>query len=229
MSLKLVIWDMDGTIVDSRKVIQGAMVSAFEAMKLNPPEYEQTRQIVGLGLDEACRRLAPSDFPPEQLADLVSAYRDAFIANRRDPNFREPLYHGVLDVLDDLRSRGTLMAIATGKSKRGVETIFGMHDLAQYFDTVWCADDGPGKPHPFMVEQSMSALGCEPQDSVVVGDAIFDMQMSRSANVVPHGVSWGFGESDELLAAGAHVVHETMGNLKRALVNFVDEGAGKIP
>ncbi|MEO0883779.1 MAG: HAD-IA family hydrolase [Pseudomonadota bacterium] len=218
--LKLAIWDMDGTIVDSREVIQTAMVSAFVALDLPPPEYNATRQIVGLGLDEACRRLAPDDFDASQLPDLVDAYRQAFISRRTDPDFKEPLYDGACETLEKLRQDNWLIAMATGKSHRGIRAIFDMHPLEPYFDTIWCADDGPGKPHPFMVEEAMKAVGVDPHQTLMIGDAVFDIQMGKAAGVETHGVGWGFGTADELHAVGADFVHDDFSSLTRALNNF---------
>ncbi|KCZ93922.1 HAD-IA family hydrolase [Hyphomonas johnsonii] len=218
--LRLAIWDMDGTIVDSRDVIQTAMTRAFEVQGLTPPPYDATRRIVGLGLRESCQILAPDDLGPERVDALVEAYRDAFIARRTDPDFREPLYDGAIETLQMLRDTGWLIAMATGKSRRGIRAIFEMHPLESYFDTIWCADDGPGKPHPFMVEQAMGALGAEPHQSLMIGDAIHDIHMGRAAGVRTLGVSWGFGAASELSAAGADEVHHTYATLAGSLGQF---------
>ena len=216
-TLKLAIWDMDGTIVDSREVIQTAMCRAFGICGLPEPQYEDTRKIVGLGLDEACRTLAPTY---EDLPRLVEAYRQAFVARRSEKDFREPLYDGAVESLERLANDNWLIAMATGKSHRGIRAIFEMHPLEQYFDTIWCADDGPGKPHPFMVEQCMDALGCEPHQSLIIGDAIHDIAMGRNAGIHTMGVSWGFGRADELEAAGAHEIHHDFASLNDGLAEF---------
>lgn len=220
MSLKLAIWDMDGTIVDSRKVIQDAMVQAFRDRGLPEPEYDRTRRIVGLSLHDACGTLAPPDLSVDELDRLVEAYRDAFILGRTRPGFREPLYEGAIDSLVRLRDEGWLIAMATGKSHRGIRAIFDQHPLESFFDTIWCADDGPGKPHPFMIEQAMGALGVDTHQTLMIGDATFDIQMARAAGVKSLGVSWGFGEIDELHSAGAHEVHETFESLNKSLSEF---------
>ncbi len=215
--LKLAIWDMDGTIVDSREVIQKAMCRAFGLCGLPEPDYEDTRKTVGLGLAEVCSTLAPDYHDPQ---GLVEAYRQAFVARRAEPDFAEPLYEGAIETLERLANEGWLIAMATGKSHRGIRAIFEMHPLGQYFDTIWCADDGPGKPHPFMVEQAMDALGCEPHQSLIIGDAIHDIAMGRNAGIHTMGVSWGFGAPAELEAAGAHEVHHDFGTLNAALDAF---------
>lgn len=217
MSLKLAIWDMDGTIVDSREVIQTAMVRAFESLKLDPPSYDQTRTVVGLGLEEACQTLAPDDV---EIGQLVTAYKEAFVVRRSEPNFKEPLYEGATETLDRLAKDGWLIAMATGKSHRGIRAVFDMHPLEAYFDTIWCADDGPGKPHPFMCDQAMSVVGAEPHQTLIIGDAIHDIRMGLNAGIHTLGVSWGFGETGELQAAGAHEVHHDFETLNASLDQF---------
>ena len=220
MSLKLAIWDMDGTIVDSREVISTSMVRAFQAVGLIPPTYDETRQIVGLALEEACRRLAPERTSEETLAHLVEAYRQAFIARRTEEDFREPLYDGAVETLERLANDNWLIAMATGKSRRGIDAIFSMHPLAQSFDTIHCADDGPGKPHPAMCLEAMKKMGAEPHESLMIGDAVFDMQMGRAAGLHSLGVTWGFGTRAELEAAGAHHISEKYDELNLELDRF---------
>lgn len=217
MELKLAIWDMDGTIVDSREVIQAAMCKAFGLCGLPEPEYEATRKVIGLGLEEACGILAP-DY--DDVPGLSLAYKQAFVARRSEENFREPLYEGAVETLERLASEGWLIAMATGKSHRGIRAIFEMHPLEQYFDTIWCADDGPGKPHPHMVEQAMKALGCEPHQSLIIGDAVHDISMGRNAGIHTMGVSWGFGRAEELEEAGAHEIHHDFASLNSGLDLF---------
>ena len=220
MSLKLAIWDMDGTIVDSRDVIQACMVRAFETMGLPAPDYDATRQIVGLSLHEACSRLAPDDVSAEMLDRLVVHYKESFVVRRSAEGFMEPLYDGALETLEALRDEGWLIAMATGKSRRGIHALFDNHPLEHFFDTIWCADDGPGKPHPFMVEQAMDALGADKHQSLMIGDATFDMMMGKSAGVRTYGVSWGFGEAHELEAAGADEMHHDFTTLRDSLLKF---------
>jgi phosphoglycolate phosphatase len=220
MELRLAIWDVDGTLVDSRAVIQACMEAAFRETGLPPPNYDATRRIVGLSLIEALTILAPPDIDGARLDRLVAHYKNAFTVQRAAPGHHEPLYDGALDVLDRLKQDGWLLAIATGKTHRGLDGLFAKHPIKSYFDTVWCADDGPGKPHPFMVEQSMRALGCAPSQSLMIGDAIHDIAMGRAAGVRSLGVSWGFGRADELRDAGADEVHHEFRTLTESLVAF---------
>lgn len=221
MSLKLAIWDMDGTIVDSRKVIQTAMVRTFETLDLQPPTYDQTRKVVGLGLQEACEILAPN-LSPGKLNELVETYRNAFVRLRAEGEGFEPLYEGALETLNRLANEGWLLAIATGKARRGVESFFEQHQTRHLFDTTWCADDGPGKPHPFMCEQAMSVLGAEPNQTLIIGDAIHDIRMGLNAGIHTMGVSWGFGETNELEQVGAHEVHHDFITLNTSLDRFAE-------
>ena len=220
MSVRLAIWDVDGTLVDSRKVISYAMDHAFEAVGLPAPGYEGVRHVVGLSLEEACRVLAPDACEPEMLERLTDAYKDAFVAQRSAPDHHEPLYEGARDTLERLANDGWLLGVATGKGRRGVDITFERHDLTHFFDVIRCADDGPGKPHPFMVEDAIAALGAPVEASVMIGDTAHDMVMARAAGARALGVSWGFHTPDEIAAAGAHEVHHDFRTLNAALDAF---------
>ncbi|MFN7163652.1 MAG: HAD-IA family hydrolase [Hyphomonas sp.] len=218
--LRLAIWDVDGTLVDSRAVIQACMEDAFRKTGLPPPDYDATRRVIGISLVEALAILAPPDIGADRLDILVDHYRNAFTLQRAAPGHHEPMYAGAFELLDKLKQDGWLLAIATGKTHRGLDGLFAKHPIRQMFDTVWCADDGPGKPHPFMVEQSMRALGCGPAQSLMIGDAIHDIAMGRAAGVRSLGVSWGFGRAEELDEAGADEVHHEFRTLTDSLMAF---------
>ncbi|MCG8441838.1 MAG: HAD-IA family hydrolase [Caulobacterales bacterium] len=224
MTLRLVIWDLDGTLVDSRRMITGAMDAAFAAVGLPEPGYDGMRHIVGLSLDEAMRRLAPEGAGPDLIARMESAYKEEFVAQRARPDHHEPLYDGARQTLERLAGAGWLMAVATGKGRRGVEVVFDHHDLGAFFDAVRCADDGPGKPHPFMVEDALTALGVAGADAVMVGDTAHDMAMARAAGVRAIGVTWGFHTPDEVAAGGADEVHHDFSALNAALDAFASGG-----
>ena len=219
MSLKLAIFDLDGTLVDSREVIQNAMVRSFESVGLTPPDYNDTRKTIGLGLREACGILAPG-ITGDKLTELVEAYRHAFVAQRAEGQGFEPLYEGGRETVERLANEGWLLAIATGKARRGIQSFFEQHKMQHFFDTSWCADDGPGKPHPFMCEQAMSAVGAEPAHTLIIGDAVHDIRMGLNAGIHTLGVSWGFGAADELETVGAHEVHHGFETLNASLDAF---------
>jgi phosphoglycolate phosphatase len=223
--LRLAIWDVDGTLVDSRETIHNVMVEAFCQSGLVPPEYDDTRRIVGLSLHEACAQLAPGA-SVDEIERLVTDYRNTWVRARARPDFKQPLYEGALETLEALRDDGWLIAMATGKTRAGIASLFKLHELEHFFDTIWCADDGPGKPHPHMVLQAMDALGMEPDASLMIGDAIHDIAMGRAAGVRSLGVSWGFGAAHELEEAGAHEVHHEFRTLRESVMNFRSVAAG---
>ena len=220
MSLKLAIWDVDGTIVDSRETISVCMDRAFEIQGLAPPGYAKTRTMVGLGLFEGISELVEPGTDAHVIHALCTSYREAFVAHRSQSGFVEQLYDGALESVARLAADNWLLAIATGKSRRGLEAIFSTHDLEKYFDTIWCADDGPGKPSPFMCREAMSAVGAEADQALMIGDAVHDIRMARAAGIRALGVTWGFGSAAELEAAGAHAVHDCFEELNAELKSF---------
>ena len=212
----LAIWDVDGTLVDSRASIQEAMTHAFEAARLPPPPYDATRRIVGLSLSPALAALAP-ELDAGALDGLADAYRQAWLDMHDAPGFSEPLYPGAQACLERLARDGWRLSMATGKSRRGVERALGMHGWSDLFLSTHCADDGPGKPDPAMVLAALDAAGARPSAAVMIGDTAFDMAMARAAGVRAVGVSWGFHTAEEVRAGGADVVVEDFAALERAL------------
>ncbi len=204
--MKLVLFDVDGTLVDSQNIIVAAQRMAFAAYGLEPPSREMSLSIVGLSLIEAFTVLVGPKAPVEGLA---AAYKDAFATLRQDPAHAEPLFPGAGDCLDRLsRREDVLLGIATGKSRRGVSHLLERHGWNAIFATIQTADDAPSKPHPAMILQAMEELGVAPHETVMVGDSSYDMAMARAAGVLPVGVSWGFQPVAALKEAGAgHIVH----------------------
>jgi phosphoglycolate phosphatase len=220
MTIKLAVFDVDGTLVDSRRTIAHAMDEAFTAIGLPAPGYEATRRIVGLSLVPAIQVLAP-DLPPERYGALGEAYKNAFISLRAaQPHLTEQLYDGALDLIHDLKNDGWLLGVATGKARRGVDMFLDKNGLRGVFDAAYCADDGPGKPHPHMLECNIRALGADPARTVMIGDTSFDMAMARAAGVYAQGVAWGFHTIDEVQDGGAHHIAETFADLRAALRGF---------
>ena len=216
---KLVVFDVDGTLVDSREVLKAASDAAFQQFGREPPPYDAVRQIVGLSLKEGLARLAP-DATLAQIEQLFDIFRDSFGELHRQPGFVEPLYEGASDLLAWLRGAGWRIAMATGKSRRGVDTIIAMHRWADLFDSTHCADDGPGKPHPAMLIEAMRALDAAPADTVMVGDTSFDMQMARAAGVRSIGVTWGFHTREEIEQGGADCIVDSFEALRAELTRF---------
>lgn len=212
-SLRLVVFDCDGTLVDSQFSILSAMHAAWGAHGLDgAPDIAAVRRIVGLPLLESIARLHPAGTAADHDA-LVGFYKDAFFRQRQDPSHEEPLFPGTRSVLETLSRQGYLLAVATGKSRRGLIATLERHGLLGLFDVLKTADDGPGKPNPDILLDAMGELGVAPQDTVMIGDTVFDIQMARQAGTYALGVDWGYHDPAELLAAGAHASIAAYGEL----------------
>jgi len=202
--LRLVIFDVDGTLIDSQQHILAAMAAAFAANALPPPSRAATLAIVGLSLPVAMARLAPMN--PEEQPGLVAAYKDAFASLRQAPDGAtlSPLFPGARAALKALAAEDhTRLAIATGKSRRGMEHILDLQDLRGVFHSVQVADDHPSKPHPAMVEACLRETGVAAARAVIIGDTTYDIEMGIAAGISALGVTWGYHPPDALTRAGA--------------------------
>jgi phosphoglycolate phosphatase len=218
--LKLVLFDVDGTLVDSQNIIVAAQHAAFAAYGLEPPGREASLSIVGLSLAEAFTVLVG---PKAPIGGLVQAYKDAFGILRQDPAHAEPLFPGAEDCLGWLSRRAdTLLGIATGKSRRGVAHLLDRHAWHSVFATIQTADDAPSKPHPAMILQAMEEVGAAPHDTVMIGDSSYDMEMACAAGVLPIGVSWGFQPVAALKEAGARRIVHSYADLDGILRDFLE-------
>jgi len=215
-AMKLVIFDCDGTLVDSQQMICAAMQNAYATSGLVCPPRERLLSIVGLSLPEAFRRLAEGAAQP--IDDLVAQYKHAFHALRLSSADMEPLYPGAREAVEGLARRAdTVLGIATGKSVRGVRMVLGHHGLFEHFATVQTADTAPSKPHPGMIQAALRETGIAPRDVVMIGDTVFDIEMARAAGVASVGVGWGYHASADLSAAGAGTVIADFAQLPAAL------------
>ncbi|MEP1766581.1 MAG: HAD-IA family hydrolase [Sulfitobacter sp.] len=201
--LRLVIFDVDGTLVDSQADILSAMGIAFENEGLTPPERAQTLGVVGLSLDVLMPLLAP-DEDAARHARLVQGYKDAYMTLRaaQSSSVSSPLYPGARAVLEMLHAQPeVLLGVATGKSKRGLDKLIEGHGLEGMFVTQQVADFHPSKPHPSMLHQALSDTGLEAADAVMIGDTSFDMEMAHAAGITGIGVGWGYHKRGQLTAA----------------------------
>ena len=219
---RLIVFDFDGTLVDSLQFIVTAFSRAFEDRGLPAPEPEAVRRIVGLRLEAAAARLlfGSQDPGPEDMATaerIAASYRVAFKDMRARNLVDEPLYPGVRETLALLNRAEVNLGIATGKSRHGLVSSLERHELGGLFVTLQTADDGPGKPHPEILHRAMSEVGAEPKETVVIGDTSYDMEMATNAGVRALGVAWGYHGAEELRESGAAQIVESFPDLPSSL------------
>lgn len=202
---RLAIFDCDGTLVDSGATIYRALATAFEQQGLEIPPPQISRKVIGLSLTDAMAALLP-EAPAEQHAALAEDYKRAFWTLRAAGEVEEPLFDGILDLLDALEENGWLLAVATGKSDRGLRHCLESHGIHARFVSLQTADRHPSKPHPSMVEQAIAEAAASAATSIVVGDTSFDMAMAVNAGARGIGAGWGYHDAEELLEAGAVAV-----------------------
>lgn len=202
---RLAIFDCDGTLVDSGATIYAALGEAFadNGRELPPPQV--SRRVIGLSLTEAMAALLPEASVQEH-SKLAEDYKRAFQQLRAAGRVEEPLFDGVLELLDHLEAEGWLLAVATGKSDRGLKHCLESHGIHARFVSLQTADRHPSKPHPSMVQQAIAEAGAAPETSFVVGDTSFDMAMAAAAGAAPIGAAWGYHDANELIEAGAVAV-----------------------
>ncbi|GIX15236.1 MAG: haloacid dehalogenase [Paracoccaceae bacterium] len=216
---RLVIFDFDGTLVDSRRPILAAMRAAFAALGEAAPPEAEILAIVGLSLPQAFATLRPG-LPAEAIARLARAYRDAFAARHRQGALAAdaPLFPGARAALERLSADpATLIGIATGKGRRGLDQMLALHGLGHHFATLQTADLHPSKPHPAMLHAALAETGVEPAAAVMVGDTEFDIAMARAAGLRSVGVTWGYHPPSRLRAAGADIVVDSFAALEAVL------------
>jgi len=212
--MKLVIFDCDGTIVDSQHLIVAAMTAGFEAQGLVAPERARILSIVGLSLPLAVAELMPGA-ATDAVQRVSDGYKAAFGTLRRDPAHHEPMFEGLADTIGTLAARGdVLLGIATGKSRRGVDALLERTGLGDHFVTIQTADGNPSKPSPVMLHKALAeAGGIAPERAVMIGDTTFDIDMALAARVKALGVAWGYHPVAALESRGAHAIAYAGGDL----------------
>ena len=195
MSYKLLVFDWDGTLMDSEARIVACIQSAFADLGEMPPPREIAREVIGLGLEEAMTMLWP-DGSVLQRRELVDRYRSHFLGGQETESH---LFPGARDLVQDLNARGLLLAVATGKSRRGLESALTSTGLRSHFHATRCADETFSKPHPEMLLQVMAELGADRSETLMIGDTEFDMEMARNAGVAALAVAYGVHHPERLL------------------------------
>ena len=221
--MKLVIFDVDGTLSDSQHQICAAMDWGFAQLGLPVPPRSAILSIVGLSLPEAVAQLVPQESAATQ-ARIVEFYKDSYKTRRiAEP---APLFAGARDCLDRLAGReDLLLGVATGKSRRGLEALIEHHGLSGYFITRQVADDHPSKPHPSMLFTALAEGGVEARDAVMIGDTTYDIEMGRAAGLATIGVGWGYHPVEELVEAGADRIVADFAALEAAIGELLGEEA----
>ena len=188
-SLDLIVFDWDGTLMDSEAQIVACMQAAIGDLRLEARSNDQVKNIIGLGLREAVAALYP-----EADAGLVQALADRYRGHWLAGDRQSQLFPGVEATLHLLKDEGFRLAVATGKGRHGLDKVLHETGLADLFEATRCADETRSKPHPLMLEQLMAELGCAPDQTLMVGDTEYDMEMARNAQAHPVAVSYGVHE-----------------------------------
>lgn len=213
MKYDLLVFDWDGTLMDSVARIVACTQAAARDLGLPVPDFEEAKQIIGLGLQPAMARLfAITD--EEQVQRVAASYRHHFLGDEPTP---EALFPGIEKLLDRLENQGYLMAVATGKSRRGLDHVLDKTGLRQRFVTTRCADETFSKPHPQMLEQIMAFAGVDARRTLMIGDTEYDMQMACNAGAHALGVSYGVHGRDHLVSHGAMACVDSVAELGRWL------------
>ncbi len=199
MTYKALVFDWDGTLMDSVAKIVACTQAAAKDLGLGVPAFDDAKQIIGLGLHPAMARLFNMT-DEQQIQEIADRYRYHFLG---DEPTEEALFEGVYELLHDFETQGYLLAVATGKSRRGLDHVLQKSQLTQLFHVTRCADETFSKPHPQMLEEIMDFLGVESADTLMIGDTEYDMQMAGSAGVTGLGVTYGVHDRAHLLQHGA--------------------------
>lgn len=196
MRYQLIVFDWDGTLMDSAARIVASLSAAFADNGVEVPPPDRCRDVIGLGLDEAMQRLWPAALS-EQRTRVMARYRHHYLAENTTPT---PLFPGAAEVVEGLHKEGYLLAVATGKSRRGLDSALHQSGLGRWFHATRCADETFSKPHPLMLEELLDELGVAASDCVMIGDTEYDVQMAHNANVDAVAVCYGVHAPERLLA-----------------------------
>lgn len=209
----LIAFDWDGTVADSTAIITRSIQEAVRDVGGTVPSDEQASYVIGMALMQALAHAAP-DVPPEKYTELGNRYRYHFFKHQDDIC----LFQGILPLLEDLRARGHWLAVATGKSRMGLNHAFQDAQLRGMFDGSRTADETAGKPSPLMLQELMAEFGVEPERVLMIGDTTHDLQMAVNAGCASVGVSYGAHAPDQFGALGPLFVAESVAELHRWLL-----------
>jgi len=221
-AFRLIVFDFDGTLVDSQRLILAGMKLSFAAHGLPVPAPELVRRVIGLRLDVAVARLLPDPGDTDRVERVAASYRDAFSQLHQQSEYQTPLFPGVADGLRELDTHDVCLGIATGKGRRGLMASLERHDIRKHFVTLQTTDGSPSKPHPDLLLRAMAVVGAEPAATVMIGDTTYDMEMAGNAKTAAIGVAWGYHGTAELQASGAVRVVERFADIPAALTSATE-------
>lgn len=197
-AFKLLVFDWDGTLMDSEARIVNCLRAAIGEMQVAPRQRRELRNVIGLGLHEAIKTLYPAA-DQAFVETFAQAYRAYFLKIDQTPS---GLFEGAWEVLAELKQQGFLLAVATGKARAGLERVFRLTRAHALFHASRCADETSSKPHPLMLREIVNELGVSATETLMIGDTVYDMQMSRDAGTHALAVSYGVHDLKRLLQHG---------------------------
>jgi phosphoglycolate phosphatase len=206
---RLLVFDWDGTLADSTSIIASALQSACRDVGEPVPDDVAARYVIGLGLAQALAHVAPG-LAQDRHPEISARYRHHYLG--RDAQI--PLFEGAAALLDDLHAEGFMLAIATGKTRIGLDRSLAAHSLRERFHATRCADEGYPKPHPDMLLHLMSVLDVRPGQTLMIGDTTHDLELARAAGADSVGVAYGAHDADGLESAGPLAIVHSIGELR---------------
>ena len=219
-SVKLIIFDLDGTLVNSQEFIVDAITTAFLSEGLLVPPLEDILTIIGLSLMEAFKKL-DENLTEIQIKNLIKAFKNCYNTFSRK-KILSPLYPGVRNFLRRITKENSLqLAIATGKGKLGLLQILRAHRIEAYFSSFQTSDDNPSKPNPKMLLKLIKEFNIDPNDALMVGDTDFDIIMAKNANIASVAVSWGYHSEGKLMSSSPSAIVKNFRELEEEIFNFL--------
>lgn len=219
--MRLIVFDLDGTLIDSVTHFVETVTESFTAVGQPVPDETTIRSVSGITAWDAMALLAPGA-SRTRVDEILDSYRTHYRA--RAGVQREPLFPGALDLLDGLQSDpDTILAVATGKGYQGAITLLERHGIIGRFDSIQTPDHNRGKPDPMMIETAMSRVGADRRQTVMIGDTIHDMRMARAAGVGGIGVAWGYHTTDELLREGAGALVQRFDEIDATIAGLLEQ------
>lgn len=208
-AVKLVIFDWDGTVMDSVGKIVNCVQRAAAQVEIAIPSFDEAKQIIGLSLDPAFARLFPAADANTRLA-LCEAYKEIYLHHDQTAT---PLFAGARELFTDLQQQGYLLAVATGKMRRGLNRIFDETQTGHFFHTSRCADEAQSKPHPQMLEQILTELKLQPEQAVMVGDTVHDLAMAHAIQMPRIGITHGVHKAVDFVPFSPKAVIDSLPEL----------------